>query len=95
MMRESNRADSELFSRYIGRHAMKDVSAKIKTSKSARAQAVLTLRPQTVQLLREGKIPKGDPLVNLPGSRNAVEESLDAIMPGLLHGFRIMRGEGH
>ena len=34
-------------------------------------------------------------IVNLPGSRKAVEESLDAILPGLLHGFRMMRGEGH
>ncbi|HCA81405.1 MAG TPA: bifunctional molybdenum cofactor biosynthesis protein MoaC/MoaB [Bacteroidetes bacterium] len=41
---------------------MKDVSRKIKTSRSARAQAVLTLRPQTVKLLREGQLPKGDPI---------------------------------
>jgi molybdopterin biosynthesis enzyme MoaB len=34
-------------------------------------------------------------IVNLPGSLKAVEESLDAILPGLLHGFRMMRGDGH
>lgn len=41
---------------------MKDVSRKIKTSRSARAQAVLMLRPETVKLLREGELPKGDPI---------------------------------
>ena len=34
-------------------------------------------------------------IVNLPGSQRAVEESLDAILPGLLHVFRMLRGEGH
>jgi molybdenum cofactor biosynthesis protein MoaC len=34
-------------------------------------------------------------IVNLPGSKRAVEESLDAILPGLLHVFRMLRGEGH
>ena len=34
-------------------------------------------------------------IVNLPGSRKAVEESLDAILMGLLHAFRMIRGEGH
>ncbi len=34
-------------------------------------------------------------IVNLPGSKRAVEESLDAILPGLLHAFSMIRGEGH
>jgi cyclic pyranopterin phosphate synthase len=34
-------------------------------------------------------------IVNLPGSKRAVEESLDAILPGLLHVFLMLRGEGH
>ena len=34
-------------------------------------------------------------IVNLPGSKRAVEESLDAILPGLLHVFQMLRGEGH
>jgi len=34
-------------------------------------------------------------IVNLPGSRRAVEESLDAILTGLLHVFHMIRGEGH
>lgn len=33
--------------------------------------------------------------VNLPGSRKGVAESLDALLPGMLHAFRMLRGEGH
>jgi cyclic pyranopterin monophosphate synthase len=39
---------------------------------------------------------RGDTLiVNLPGSRRGVAESLDALFPWLLHAFKIMRGGGH
>jgi molybdenum cofactor biosynthesis protein MoaC len=39
---------------------------------------------------------RGDTLiVNLPGSRKGVADSLDALLPGLLHSFRMIRGEGH
>jgi molybdenum cofactor biosynthesis protein MoaC len=55
-------ADSLFFSRYISIELMKDVSRKIKTSRSARAQAVLIGRPETVKLLRDGNLPKGDPI---------------------------------
>ena len=34
-------------------------------------------------------------IVNLPGSPRAVEESLDAILPGLLHVFKMLKGERH
>ena len=34
-------------------------------------------------------------IVNLPGSQRAVGESLDAILPGLIHVFRMLRSEGH
>ena len=34
-------------------------------------------------------------IVNLPGSSRGVEESLDALLPGLLHVFKMMRGGGH
>lgn len=34
-------------------------------------------------------------IVNLPGSLNGVSESLDALLPGLLHAFKMLRGEGH
>lgn len=34
-------------------------------------------------------------IVNLPGSSRGAEESLDAILPGLLHAFKMMRGGGH
>jgi len=34
-------------------------------------------------------------IVNLPGSKRAAGESLDAILPGLLHVFRMLRDEGH
>jgi len=34
-------------------------------------------------------------VVNLPGSRKGVKESLDALFPGLLHAFPMIEGEGH
>lgn len=33
--------------------------------------------------------------VSLPGSKNAVTEGLDAMLPALLHSFKMLRGEGH
>jgi len=34
-------------------------------------------------------------IVNLPGSEKGVGESLDAIMPGVKHALKMVRGEGH
>lgn len=34
-------------------------------------------------------------IVNLPGSRQGVIECLDALFPGVLHAFPMLRGEGH
>jgi len=34
-------------------------------------------------------------IVNLPGSVRAVSESLDALIPGILHGPKMLRGYGH
>jgi molybdenum cofactor biosynthesis protein MoaC len=34
-------------------------------------------------------------IVNLPGSTRAVEESLDALLPGLLHAFKMIWDGGH
>jgi cyclic pyranopterin monophosphate synthase len=34
-------------------------------------------------------------IVNLPGSAKAVSESLDALIPGILHGPRMLGGHGH
>jgi len=34
-------------------------------------------------------------IINLPGSSRGVEESLNAIFPGVLHAFKMMRGGGH
>lgn len=41
---------------------MKDVSKKIKTLRTAIAGATVTASPETIKILREGKVPKGDPL---------------------------------
>jgi cyclic pyranopterin monophosphate synthase len=39
---------------------------------------------------------RGDTLViNLPGSRNGVAESLDALFPALLHSFKVLSGKRH
>jgi molybdenum cofactor biosynthesis protein MoaC len=34
-------------------------------------------------------------IVNLPGSRGGVADSLDALIPSLLHSFHVLRGGGH
>ncbi len=34
-------------------------------------------------------------IVNLPGSKRGVQESLDALFPGLLHAFQMIWGGGH
>jgi len=34
-------------------------------------------------------------IVNLPGSSNGVRESLQTLLPGLLHAFKMMAGGGH
>ena len=41
---------------------MKDVSKKIKTLRIAEAQARLKISPETITLIKENKIPKGNPL---------------------------------
>jgi hypothetical protein len=59
---ERREADSLFFSRYIHHENMRDISGKTKTARSAQAQALLNVRPETIRLVREGKAPKGDPL---------------------------------
>jgi len=34
-------------------------------------------------------------IVSLPGSKNGVTESLDALFPAVLHVFIMLKGEGH
>jgi len=34
-------------------------------------------------------------IVNLPGSRNAVEDGFNALFPAIIHTFRMLRGEKH
>ncbi len=41
---------------------MRDISHKIKTLRTATAQAILKVNPETITLIRENKIPKGNPL---------------------------------
>ncbi|MCL5986873.1 MAG: bifunctional molybdenum cofactor biosynthesis protein MoaC/MoaB [Actinobacteria bacterium] len=41
---------------------MIDISMKTKTLRMATAKATLKLKPETIQLLKENKLPKGDPL---------------------------------
>jgi len=41
---------------------MRDISAKINTLRTATAQAVLHASPETIRMIREGLVPKGDPL---------------------------------
>lgn len=41
---------------------MRDVSAKNTSLRTARARAVLTALPETIRTVRDGRVPKGDPL---------------------------------
>src|SRR5579884_543652 len=41
---------------------MRDVSAKPVTRRTATAQATLRAQPDTIRTIREGRLPKGDPL---------------------------------
>src|SRR4051812_30804621 len=41
---------------------MRDVSDKPVTRRTATAQAVLCASPETIRIIREGRLPKGDPL---------------------------------
>ncbi len=41
---------------------MRDVSAKVKTLRTATAKSVLKVSPATIQMIKDGKLPKGDPL---------------------------------
>jgi molybdopterin biosynthesis enzyme MoaB len=34
-------------------------------------------------------------IVNLPGSSRGVEETMEAIFPGILHAYGMLQGEGH
>ncbi|MCI0707676.1 MAG: bifunctional molybdenum cofactor biosynthesis protein MoaC/MoaB [Ignavibacteriae bacterium] len=34
-------------------------------------------------------------IINLPGSKRGVQESLDALFPWLIHGFKMLEGGGH
>jgi molybdenum cofactor biosynthesis protein MoaC len=41
---------------------MRDISRKFNTLRTAKAMAILLLKPSTLKTIREGKVPKGDPL---------------------------------
>jgi len=34
-------------------------------------------------------------IINLPGSSNAVSQSLGALFPGIMHAFKMIEGQGH
>src|SRR6476646_6323996 len=34
-------------------------------------------------------------IINLPGSSNAVSQSLSALFPGIMHAFKMIKGQGH
>ena len=59
---ERSVADSLFFSEYIRSEYMRDSSNKTTTARSAIARALLKLDPETINLVRDGKAPEGDPL---------------------------------
>lgn len=41
---------------------MRDISTKVKTLRTATAKSVLKVSPATIQMIKDGTVPKGDPL---------------------------------
>jgi molybdenum cofactor biosynthesis protein MoaC len=60
---------------------MKDISGKISTLRTARAEARLKASPQTIELLQDGKIPKGDPLPVAKVAAVQAAKNTSAIIP--------------
>lgn len=60
---------------------MKDISGKISTLRTARAEATLKASPQTIELLKGGKIPKGDPLPVAKVAAVQAAKNTSAIIP--------------
>ncbi|MFH1999470.1 MAG: MogA/MoaB family molybdenum cofactor biosynthesis protein [Planctomycetota bacterium] len=55
----------------------------------------LRITPSAMLSRARAGLRKNTLIVNLPGSAKAVAESLDALFPGILHAFPMIRGEGH
>jgi cyclic pyranopterin monophosphate synthase len=85
-----------LGSRDVTPEAMEDVIEREAPGLAEAARAHGQTRTPLAMLSRGRAGVRGKTLiVNLPGSKQAVEESLDALLPGLLHAVRMIAGEGH
>src|ERR1700722_19668440 len=60
---------------------MRDVSQKVNTYRTAVAKAVLRVSPSTITLIKEGKIPKGDPLAAAKIAAIQAAKSTSQIIP--------------
>lgn len=60
---------------------LRDISGKISTLRTARAQAVLRASAATIQMLRDGQIPKGDPLPVAKVAAVQAAKNTSAIIP--------------
>jgi molybdenum cofactor biosynthesis protein MoaC len=60
---------------------MIDISNKIKTLRTAVAQATLKLKPETIELIHQNKIPKGNPLEVAKVSAIQAAKNTSAIIP--------------
>ena len=60
-----------------GRSTMVDVSEKVQTRRTARAEAFVEISPSTLKLLKKNKLPKGNPLetVRIAGIQAAKKTS--------------------
>lgn len=76
--------------------AMEKVFEREAPGMSETARAHGQMRTPFSMLSRGRAGVRGDALiVNLPGSRGGVKDSLDALVPGLIHAFKMLRGGGH
>ena len=60
---------------------MIDVSHKSSTLRTAKASARLTMRPETIQTVRDGRVPKGDPLMVARVAATQAAKNTQAIIP--------------
>lgn len=71
-----------------GRATMVDVSAKAETDRTAVAEGIVTLRPNILAMIAEGRMPKGDVLTTARLAGIMAAKRTDQLIP-LCHGLPV------